>query len=483
MIHDDFKKWLKPHYLIAAFALLQFVIAVFTHSLSFTQEEAMWQYIGRNWISNNMPPYSGGVDNKSPLIFYIFGISDWLFGNNTWFPRLLGTIVQSVGVWYLYKIVLRLAGYNAAIFSITIYGFSLMWVITGGRYTSFTETYAVAFMIMAFYYALCFEKSSYFILCGTMAAAAICFRLTGIFGCLALCILLVRKNYKMFLPFLIGSVSVMTLFFIWLYFENISIKDFIFHGITDNFGEGSVTKTPFSLQLNNFIEAFILSPLLLFYPFVFYFILKIKKPSILILWLTLEFIGIMLLGIIARNHLKHILPALSAISGISIAVLFTRYSLQFKWVYALIVLAFFPKTLEPLYGIKNTFFPQKDKSDLFCSTPLLQPDPYQLKQFGLWIKDSLQPRGKVFVAGMGAQVQAYSETLSPTLYFNVTQTRTAKERLYSDFSKTKPQYIFIPTFKEYENISSDLKFFIDNLVKREYLYVNCKYGYGIYNRK
>ncbi|HMK02629.1 MAG TPA: glycosyltransferase family 39 protein, partial [Ferruginibacter sp.] len=147
MILENLKKSPSPYYLIAVFALLQFVIAVFTHSLSFTHEEAMWQYIGRNWISNDLPPYSGGVDNKSPLIFYIFGISDWLFGNNIWFPRLLGTIVQSIGVLYLYKIVLRLADYNAAFFSITIYSFSLMWLTTGGRYVSFTETYAVAFMI------------------------------------------------------------------------------------------------------------------------------------------------------------------------------------------------------------------------------------------------------------------------------------------------------------------------------------------------
>ena len=462
---------------------MQFIIAVFTHSLSFTQEEAMWQYIGRNWISNNMPPYSGGVDNKSPLIFYIFGISDWLFGNNTWFPRLIGTIIQSIGIWFLYKIVLKLAGFNAALFSITIYGLSLMWVITGGRYVSFTETYAVTFMIIAFYHAICCEKKTSFLISGVMAAVAICFRLTGIFGSFVLFLFLVRRDYKMLLPFLLGAASAILLFYTWLYFEKISITDFIIFGIADNFGEGSVTTIPFSLQLNNFLEAFILSPLLLFYPFVLYYLLKIKKPFILTVWLALEFIGILLLGIIARNHLKHILPALSAISGISIAVISTKYTLQFKWVYVIIAFAFFPKTLEPLYGIKNIFSPQKDKGDLFCTTAILHPDPYQLKQCGFWIKNSLKPKGTVFIAGMGSQVQIYSETLSPTIYFNVTQTRIAKERLYNDFSKTKPEFVFIPTFGEYKNISLDLKYFIDSMVRKEYLYVNCKYGYGIYKRK
>ena len=482
MILENFNKWLKPWYLIVAFALLQLIIAVFTHSLTFTHEEAMWQYIGRNWVSNNMPPYSGGVDNKSPLIFYIFGISDWLFGNNIWFPRLLGTIVQSIGVWYLYKIVIRLAGLDAAFFSIIIYSLSLMWLITGGRYVSFTETYAVAFMIIAFYYALCFENIFSFFLCGAMAAASVCFRISGVFGAFAICILLARKNYKTLLPFLLAFASAIILFFAWLYFEKISIKDFIFYGFTDNFGEGSVTTIPFSLEKKNFIEGFILSPLLLFYPFVCYFIFKIRKPPILLTWLVLEFIGVMLLGIIARNHLKHMLPALSAISGISIAVISTKYALKLKWVYVIIIFSFFPKTLEPLYGIKNIFFPAKDKSDQFCTTPS-EPDPYQLKQLGFWIKDSLQPIEKVFIAGMGAQVQVYSETISPTIYFNVTQTKAAKERLYTDFSKTKPQFILIPTFREYQTLSTDLKFFIDSLVKKEYLYIKCKYGYAIYNRK
>ena len=62
-----------------------------------TFDESMWHYIGRNWIRNGLVPYQGGVDNKSPLIFLIFGISDWLFGVNYWFPRLLGIAVQSTG--------------------------------------------------------------------------------------------------------------------------------------------------------------------------------------------------------------------------------------------------------------------------------------------------------------------------------------------------------------------------------------------------
>ena len=77
---------IKPLQLIILFAVLQFVIAFLTDPMMLTFDESMWHYIGRNWIRNRLIPYAGGIDNKSPLIFFIFGISDWLFGVNYWFP-------------------------------------------------------------------------------------------------------------------------------------------------------------------------------------------------------------------------------------------------------------------------------------------------------------------------------------------------------------------------------------------------------------
>ncbi len=79
---------LKPLQIIFVLAILQFVISFLTDPMMLTFDESMWQYIGRNWIRNGLVPYTGGIDNKSPLIFFIFGISDRLFGVNYWFPRL-----------------------------------------------------------------------------------------------------------------------------------------------------------------------------------------------------------------------------------------------------------------------------------------------------------------------------------------------------------------------------------------------------------
>ena len=479
-----FKELTSPIFIVIVLAIMQFIIGVFTHSLSFTQEESMWQYIGRNWVSNGQVPYSGGVDNKSPLIFYIFGISDWLFGNNIWFPRLLGTIVQSIGVWYLYKIVMLLAEKRAATFSLIIYGLSLMWLVTGGRYVSFTETYCVSFLIPSFYYALKKQNAKSYIISGILAAAAICFRITGVFGAITILLLILKNDKKKLLPFFVGTIISLLLFFLFLFLNGIKIHDFIFYGFTDNFGPGSITDRPVSIKWNLFKDLFIWSPLMLFYPFVIHYIFKIKSNRILLIWLFLEVTGIIVIGDFARNHLKHILPVLSIIAGISIINLIDCYKFYVKWVYIVIIAVFFPKTLEPLHGIKNSLYPIAEKSAELCTHPYEQPDPYQLKLLGLWLKNNSKPSDKILIAGTGSQVHAYAERLSPSIYFNATHTNVAKKRFFQDVLLNQPKMILIPKFPEYEKYTDEeLRNFIKKTVEGNYSPVECRFGYWVYIKK
>ncbi len=131
-------------FLLILLTALQIVVGFLTYESSLTFDEAMWQYIGRNWFRHGLTPYSGGVDNKSPLIFAIYGISDKLFGVNFWFPRLLGICFQSAGLYYTYKIARRLMSERAGLIALFIYGFSILWHASGGKYVSYTESYAVS---------------------------------------------------------------------------------------------------------------------------------------------------------------------------------------------------------------------------------------------------------------------------------------------------------------------------------------------------
>jgi hypothetical protein len=120
----------------------------------------------------------------------------------------------------------------------------------------------------------------------------------------------------------------------------------------------------------------------------------------------------------------------------------------------------------------------------FCHEPSVQPDESASRQLGLWVKANTAENDKVYVAGYGAQVQAYSERISPTIYFNVTQTRIAKDRLFMDMKENKAQMILVPLFPEYKQwVDSDLRTYIDQLVARDYDFDRCLFNYSIYKLK
>jgi hypothetical protein len=101
----------------------------------------------------------------------------------------------------------------------------------------------------------------------------------------------------------------------------------------------------------------------------------------------------------------------------------------------------------------------------------------------LWIKSNTNSGEQVFIAGYGAIIQAYSERESPTVYFNVTRTPAAKKRLFSDFARKMPAVIAVPISEHYNNNNDDIKIFLDSLMRRNYSFMSCRYGYGIYRIK
>jgi hypothetical protein len=175
-----------PVCIILILALLQLFIALLTNGFAMSSDEATWHYIGRNWFRNGLAPYSGGVDNKSPLFFAIFGLSDILFGVNYWFPRVFGTICQSIGIYYIYKIANHAAGRRAGLLAISFYGLSLLWHGADGRYVSYTETYDVLCIVISFYFFLKAKNKNSFFISGFFAAIALAFRLSAFFSIVAM---------------------------------------------------------------------------------------------------------------------------------------------------------------------------------------------------------------------------------------------------------------------------------------------------------
>jgi len=480
-----FKGW-KPGilHLILLFALLQLFITLLTDGFALSFDEAMWHYIGRNWFRHGLVPYTGGVDNKSPLIFAIFGLSDKLFGVNYWFPRVLGTVCQSVGLYYVYKIGRHIADEQVGMLATVLYGLALLWHATGGKYVSYTETYGVTFIIIAFYQVLTAQNGKHFFLSGLLAGIAFGFRITTIFGITAIFISTIRKGGANVFMFCAGVLSAIVFLMLIGFLAGIDLHSLFTYTFADNFGSASPTDHDLAWKVQNFSAKFLFSGMVLFYPPVLvYFIIK-RKIDWLALWLIFAFIGINAVGIYDAVHLKEVLPALSLMSAVAVAHLINVYKAPVKLAFLLIVIIFLPRLSEAFSNIKVLLGNKAFDKVSYCQPPYFIPDEGTRKKLGWWMRDNTKEQDKVLVSGFGAQVQVYSERLSPTIYFNVTQTAIAKQRFFQDLQQNKPEMILVPLFPEYkQNVSADMRQFVDELVAKDYYLETCMYNYKVYRIK
>jgi Dolichyl-phosphate-mannose-protein mannosyltransferase len=469
---------IRPLQIILIIAILQCIISFLTDPMILTFDESMWQYIGRNWIRNGMAPYAGGVDNKSPLIFLVFGISDKLFGVNFWFPRLLGTAVEMGGIYGLYKIAEKTINQRAGIIAISFYGLSLLWRSTGGKYVSYTETYAITSLITAVYFCIVCRKNNYAFIGGLFAGLGLGFRLTAIFGIIPLFICTFKKSTQAGLVFLLGILASAGFLILVAEWAGIRLSDLLFYGFTDNFGPGSATAHTFAWKVQRFSDSFFYSEIILFYPAVVsYFILN-KNFDFLKIWLLSEFTGIIILGMYDRSHIKNLLPAMSLMGAYSVNYLVENYHAPLKQIMLGLWLVFFPKTFEPLLAAKKFF---SSKTNQRVNSKEVFESENLKKLLGLWIRSKTLTSEKVYVAGYGAQTQAYSERLSPSRYFNITQTSFAKKVLMSDLLSEKPAMIVIPLSETYMDVvDPDIRLFVRELVLRDYSPDTCMYNYNIF---
>jgi hypothetical protein len=472
-----------PLHLILLLTIMQLLVTLLTNGFALSFDEAMWHYIGRNWFRHDLIPYAGGVDNKSPLIFAIFGLSDKLFGVNYWFPRVLGTICQSIGLYYVYKIAKYIAGKEAGMFTISFYGLALLWHGTGGKYVSYTETYAIMFVIIAFYRFVTAQNKSGFFISGFLAGIALGFRLTASFAILALFIASFRKSRFDTLMFCAGVISGILLLALIAFLAGIDLHNIYTYMLVDNFGSGSPTDHSLAWKLQNFSDKFVYSGMILFYPLALGYLFIKRKIDLFVLWLILAFIGINVIGIYDTVHLKEVLPALSLMSAFAVAHIVKVYKISLKPVFLVLWIVFLPNLFEPLSNLKRLLWGTNAQPAKYCAEPFIKPDEGDRKKLGWWVRANTVEQDRVFVAGFGAQVQAYSERISPTIYFNVTQTQIAKERFFKDMQQNEPAMILVPLFPEYEQfVEDDMKQFVANLIAKDYYLDRCLYNYNVYRK-
>ncbi|HEX4849371.1 MAG TPA: hypothetical protein VFV08_01130, partial [Puia sp.] len=195
--------------------------------------------------------------------------------------------------------------------------------------------------------------------------------------------------------------------------------------------------------------------------------------------------GINVVGIYDRVHLKELLPALSLLNAFAIVYVAEQWRLNLKKVMIIIWIVFFPKLIEPFVGLKNWITNEGDNlTESSCQPATASPDERNQRALGQWIKLNTKSESRVLIAGYSAEIQAYSERISPSIYFNATQTARAKDKFMSEVNENKPEMILVPRFASYQqNVSDDIRLFIEDLTKRSYTYDSCHFGYGVYRIK
>jgi hypothetical protein len=474
----------QPAWLILIFAILQLLIALLVDGFILSFDESVWHYIGRSWFRYGLTPYTGGIDNKSPFIFAIYGLSDRLFGVNYWFPRVLGTACQCLSLWYLYKVARHLAGKEAGLWALQIYGFILMWNISNGKYPSYTETYEVTCVIISFYVFLTAKQRYRLFLGGALAALGVAFRLTGVISVFALGLASLRRRLTDVLVFALGFLVGIAVLAGIMMLCGIRLSDFIFYGFLDNLVAGSLTDHPMHEKVKRFTEMFWFSELVLLYPGVVAYLLMGKKLDWPVLWAIFTFAGICGIGQYDPGHLKDMLPSLALMNGIAIGRVVEQYKLPVRKVALVLWVVFIPKLPEPLSSFRAVFRPPNITSEKFCQEP--KPNNFARKKLAAWIRSTTSPDEKIFFAGYEAQIQVYSERLSPTIFFqgDAMDTKIEKAGLMKELPSNEPPLIVIPRFPEYgQNVDQDVRDFISALVSKDYNFDRCMYGYDIFRHK
>jgi hypothetical protein len=356
-----------------------------------------------------------------------------------------------------------------------------MWRSAGGKYVSYTETYALTLILMAVYFSIVCENYRTTFMGGVFAGLAFGFRLTAAFGILPILIFSFKRNLKTGFVFLTGVMTSAGLLLLILRFSGISMFDLLFFGVTDNFGSGSATAHALAWKMQRFSDGFFYSEIILFYPAVFFYFILVRKLDFLKTWLICEFLGIVFLGMYDRSHFKGLLPSLSIMSAYVLNFLIeNRRPLVPPMILLGIWIVFFPKTLEPLFAIRKLL----NSGNKYVNPNLESADDGDVslkRKIGLWIRSHSQPGEKVYVSGYGAEIQLYSDRISPSIYFNVTQTTYAKERLFRDLVADKPAIIALPLSQKYlQSVDSDLRNFVDSLASNDYRPDTTLYGYKIF---
>lgn len=458
------KKFLKENWI---FILIIFLITLLLISVACSapmgNDEGIWNYISRLWVKENLPPYVGGLENKTPGIFLLFGFSNFLFGVNFWFPRLLGIISLIIATVFVYKIGKELHSKTAGIFGMLIFGLTMTWPFVDGTYIAQTESFMILFTILAFHTLI--KMPQRFFLIGLFLGLAISFKQVAIFDALAIFFIInffrkARLKDNIFL--LLGIICATFLALLPLLLSGTHLSDYFY-------GAWRLLLYGDHFSLNERVRLFIKiwsgpeARLLLFLPLLFIVVAQ-KRDYFwpLFVWAVFCFLGVNLSGNYYGHQFKQLVPPIALMSGIFIADLIGRPKL-ISFAAAVVFLLWLPVDM-----LKFDFVMPNKLAD-------------SRRDLGLLLNKETIKGDYVYIYGRGGNpVMAYSDRKSSSRYFNsfFINNGAEKKELLNDLVKNQPKYILLP-----QNEESHSFYELDQIIRQSYSLQMEQGNYQIYKVK
>lgn len=476
-----------PVFITLFLFLVNFVIAAL---VPMNQDEGIWSYIGRVWIQNGIPPYTGTVENKTPGIFELFAFSNALFGMNLFFVRGIGILSVLISSITVYLIGTKIHSQLTGVFSMYLFGLTSTWGLLNGVFVSHTEVFMVMFSTISFYLVIKgkndFSHKYRILLAGISMGLAIAFKQIAITTTLALILFYIYtdtdKNnptrIRALILFVTGIFISTFLSILPLLLSNVPIKEYVNGAWLILLNQGS--HNSLTKHLSSFLDILVFSRLAFFYPFILLLIwkrelLKNKYFTGLLIWFLFDFIGVNSSGIYSGHQIRQLMPSLSIISGVllvtSITGLFQQISSQKKYLsIILITLILIMLPYGSLVSGTKRFF-TANQSD---------PD----KEIGIWLRANSKNNDYIYIIeNTSIPALTYSERVSSSKYFTPVfiTSETEREIVLNDLI-SKPPVLIVKYNSESKNIIY-LGPKIENFIINNYTFMERKYEYDILKRK
>lgn len=438
-------------WLFGAFYVVVLVICIANGKMG--NDEGTWTYMARVWLENDMLPYQEAVDHKPSGIFLLYGVSHVLFGINFWFPRLMAGICIGLTGFCLYRINSDHFSQKAGLISMILYCLTIFWDVFNGALIAQSETFMVLFSSIALYATFKGLKPhqstiKFNLFAGISLGVAIAFKQVA--GLSLLAVLIILWFHQGFTRrYLFGTLAlVFAAFFSFVLFHlplvNISnFNDYIYWvWLNPN------TYPSIFWRIPNFLEKFLDSKLMIFYPILFLGWVFRKTIGIniytrgLTVWGILAFIGVNISGYYFGHHFTQLLPPLTLLSGIVMAFGLQKMQSHGFYFYKmlLVILIVFAPWPVLFHNSASIAFSQKNLLNSFINH---FQDHSKMKDLANWLQQNTEDEHIYYFGRRTNSILSLSEKLSPSKFFNTSfvNNTAIQKQVVTNLKAKKPKII------------------------------------------